>query len=450
MNNRQFFCEKKNLKFLLDSKQSNILDSGKLDKILIKNQIDLREINQIIKDNGKLYSFSKINENFSKNLNKTKLTTKPKVLDLFCGAGGFSKGFDMSGFNISHSIDVNKVFIKTHKINFKESNSLSVDLNNFNPENLNLKKHYFDIIIGSPPCQTFSSVGQGKIKSLNKNIKKDIRNYLYFNFIKFVNFFQPKFFLLENVPGFKSKYNGEMFEDFIGKLKNMYDISSDQIDAKNFNVPQSRKRLFIFGQLKTYKKKFMIFDGLNKIKNKNFTVNDAISDLPTITDDWRLDSLFYSKNSQLNDYQKKMRANTGTIVKNNICRVSNLEAKKLFSYLKPGEKYIELNEEIRKKNNLLKNFKSKIIHQRIKRLPLKDISWTIIAHIGMDGYEYVHPIENRTLSVREAARIQGFPDDFVFTGNMREQYIQVGNAVSPLVSEYFANKIYNFIRSRSY
>ena len=68
----------------------------------------------------------------------------------------------------------------------------------------------------------------------------------------------------------------------------------------------------------------------------------------------------------------------------------------------------------------------------------------------MDGYEYVHPIENRTLSVREAARIQGFPDDFVFTGNMREQYIQVGNAVSPLVSEYFANKIYNFIRSRSY
>ena len=446
MNSQHFFCDKKNLRFLLDSEQSNILSSGKLDKILIKNKIDLREINQIIKDNNKFYNFSKINDNFSKNLIKSNSKTKPKVLDLFCGAGGFSKGFDMSGFNISHSIDMNKVFIKTHKINFKESNSLSVDLNNFNPENLNLKKHHFDVIIGSPPCQTFSSIGQGKIKSLNKDIKKDIRNYLYSNFIKFVDFFQPKFFLLENVPGFKSKYNGEMFKDFINKLKNIYDISSDIINAKNFNVPQSRKRLFIFGQLKTCKKKLMIFDGINNIKDKNFTVNDAISDLPKITDDWRLDSLFYSKDNQLNEYQKKMRVKTGTIVKNNICRISNPEAKKLFSYLKPGEKYIDLTKEIKKKNNLLKNFQSKIIHHRIKRLPLRDISWTIIAHIGMDGYEYVHPTENRTLSVREAARIQGFPDDFVFTGNMREQYIQVGNAVSPLVSEYFANKIYNFCK----
>jgi DNA-cytosine methyltransferase len=270
MNSQHFFCDKKNLKFLLDSEQSNILSSGKLDKIIIKNKIDLREINQIIKDNSKFYSFSKINDNFSKNLIKFDLNTKPKVLDLFCGAGGFSKGFDMSGFNISHSIDVNKVFIKTHKINFKESNSLSVDLNNFNPENLNLKRHHFDVIIGSPPCQTFSSIGQGKIKSLNKDIKKDIRNYLYSNFIKFVDFFQPKFFLLENVPGFKTKYNGEMFKDFINKLKNMYDISSDLINAKNFNVPQSRKRLFIFGQLKTYKKKLMIFDEINNIKDKKF------------------------------------------------------------------------------------------------------------------------------------------------------------------------------------
>ena len=89
----------------------------------------------------------------------------------------------MAGLNIDTSIDINKVFIKTHKINFQNSRSLSLDLNNFKPDKLNLKKNYFDVIIGSPPCQTFSSIGQGKIKSLNGNIKKDIRNYLYFIFI---------------------------------------------------------------------------------------------------------------------------------------------------------------------------------------------------------------------------------------------------------------------------
>ena len=142
-----------------------------------------------------------------------------------------------------------------------------------------------------------------------------------------------------------------------------------------------------------------------------------------------------------------MRSKKNKTVCNNICRVSNIAAKKLFSYLRPGDKYSNLNEDVKKKIYLFKNFKSNIIHQRIKRLPLNDISWTIIAHIGMDGYEYIHPIEDRTLSVREAARIQGFPDDFIFIGNMREQYIQVGNSVSPLVSEYFGRKIYNFLNS---
>ena len=143
-----------------------------------------------------------------------------------------------------------------------------MDLDNYNPEKLNLKKNYFDVIIGSPPCQTFSSIGQGKIKSLNGNIKKNIRNYLYFSFIKFVNFFKPKYFLLENVPGFKTRYNGEMFNDFLKRLNKDYNISHDILDAQNFGVPQSRKRLFIFGQIKTLNKEMNFFESLKSLKIK--------------------------------------------------------------------------------------------------------------------------------------------------------------------------------------
>ena len=445
MSFQKFYQNINDVENLLKSGGAKILQSDEIKNLFKGKKIDLRKINHIIKNNNKLYNFSKINENLIDKKNRKKKKEKFRILDLFCGAGGFSKGFESSGFSISNSVDFNKVFIKTHKINFPNSKSLVFDLNKLEPKNLQKKEKYFDVIIGSPPCQTFSSVGQGKIKSLNKNIKNDFLNYLYLSFIRFIKFFKPKIFLLENVPGFKTKYNGEMFNDFIDKLKNEYNISYEVIDAKNFNVPQSRKRLFIFGQLKSFKKKLNIFSDIKKIKNKKITAYEAISDLPSITDDWRLDSLFYSKNKNLNQYQIKMRNINSKIVTNNICRISNIEAKKLFSYLSPGEKYSNLNNNIKKKINLFKNFKSQIIHQRVKRLPVDDISWTIIAHIGMDGYEYVHPIENRTLSVREAARIQGFKDDFIFTGNMREQYIQVGNSVSPIVSEYFAQRIYNFL-----
>lgn len=443
---KNFLYNIKDLQKLFENNMSVIFNSDYYKKNINNEHLDLREINKIIKKNSKSYNFSKINDELISE--KANLITNQnyKVLDLFCGAGGFSKGFEMAGLKISTSIDINKVFIKTHKINFQNSNSISMDLDNYNPEKLNLKKNYFDVIIGSPPCQTFSSIGQGKIKSLNGNIKKDIRNYLYFSFIKFVNFFKPKYFLLENVPGFKTRYNGEMFNDFIKRLNKDYNISHDILDAQNFGVPQSRKRLFIFGQIKTLNKEMNFFESLKSLKIKRNTVKDAILDLPSITDDWRLDTLYYSKNDNLNFFQKKMREKNNFTVKNNICRVSNLEAKELFNYLKPGKRYSQLKKDVQKKIKLLKRFKSSIIHHRIKRLPLNDVCWTIIAHIGMDGYEYVHPTENRTLSVREAARLQGFPDDFVFTGNMREQYVQVGNSVAPLLAEQLGKKILNYLK----
>jgi DNA (cytosine-5)-methyltransferase 1 len=181
----------------------------------------------------------------------------------------------------------------------------------------------------------------------------------------------------------------------------------------------------------------------NKLK-KHVTVRSAISDLPEITDNWRISEVEYRKQTGLDSYQKLMRKNTGKTVKNNICRLTNERAKIVFSHMHQGCIYMDLPPNIRK----ILPFREDIFKDRLKRLVEDNPSWTVLAHIGMDGYMYIHPTENRTLSVREAARIQSFPDDFEFIGNQQETYIQVGNAVPALMAMKIAESVFeSFVNS---
>jgi len=172
-------------------------------------------------------------------------------------------------------------------------------------------------------------------------------------------------------------------------------------------------------------------------------VKSAISDLPKITDNWRVSEVEYSKHSGLDSYQKLMRQSTGKTVKNNICRLTNERAKIVFSHMHQGCIYMDLPKEVRK----ILPFREDIFKDRLKRLVEENPSWTILAHIGMDGYMYIHPTENRTLSVREAARIQSFPDDFEFIGNQQETYVQVGNAVPVLMAMKIAESIFESLNN---
>ena len=341
--------------------------------------------------------------------------------------------------------------METHKINHPDCQTICGDITEVTPDKFAklIGYDHVDVVIGSPPCQTFSSLSQGKIKSLGKDIKKDIRNYYYKNYLDYITYFKPKVFLMENVPGFMTKYNGSIFEDFINYLKQThpeYEVEYQILDAVNFSVPQNRKRLFVCGHLKEINFEFktsdywLCEDGENKVNVKN-----ALEDLPIIEDDWRLDRGIYSKFEKLTRYQEYMRGRN-TMVRNNICRVSNQNAKKMFSFLQPNQRYKDLIEEHKNEVSLFENFNSTIIQERCRRLPLTEPSWTVIAHIGMDGYEYIHPTEIRTISVREAARLQSFPDDYIFIGNMREQYVQIGNAVPPLLSYSIAKEIYNSLK----
>lgn len=387
-------------------------------------------------------------------------------IDLFCGAGGFAKGFEMTGkFKCIGGIDNKKAAVETHKLNFKDSVSIHDDIRNIEPNEfhklIGLKN--VDLIIGGPPCPTFSTIGHAKIQSVNKEkgacITEDPRNTLFLEFLKYVKYFEPRMFVMENVPQFLTKYKGKTFKEvkrIIAKDLPEYQIVEEVkiLNSVNYGVPQNRRRMILVGHLKGCSFKYPEithwFDGskfninpnnndidINKLK-PHVSVESAISDLPNITDNWRINECEYSKYENLDSYQKLMRQNTNRTVKNNICRMSNDRAKRVFAHMKQGDIYMDLPKEVRR----ILPFREDIFKDRLKRLVLKNPSWTILAHIGMDGYMYIHPTELRTLSVREAARIQSFPDDFEFIGNQQDTYVQVGNAVPPLMAKAIAESVY--------
>ena len=376
-------------------------------------------------------------------------------IDLFCGAGGLSLGFERAGFKCVGAIDVSKACINTHKLNFPDCVSINTDISKINPREFSkeIGNKKIDLVIGGPPCPTFSTIGHAKIKSikgknnLNFTLFDDDRNFLFKNYFSYIEHFKPNFFIMENVPNFITKYQGSIFNQTKAKIEKLgYKILNEDnlvFNAADYGVPQTRKRMVLIGtKIKNFKfelpkTEFFSDDNLFSKKNRYRTVKEAIEDLPKITDNWRIDECDYSTFKNLNSFQKLMRKNTNGTVKNNICRMTNDRAKKVFKEMKQGSKYMDLPKEVR---NILP-FREDIFADRLKRLVNNKPSWTVIAHIGMDGYMYIHPTETRTLSVREAARLQSFPDDFVFLGTQMETYHQVGNAVPVLLSEAIARSL---------
>ena len=389
-----------------------------------------------------------------------------KFIDLFCGAGGFSKGLELAGFECIGGIELKEVIAKTHQLNHKHSKTIWGDIREIPPEKFAeiIGTNHVDVIIGGPPCPTFSTIGDAKIRSVTgKPTSEDPRNQLFLEYLKYVDFFRPEIFVIENVPNFITKYKGAIFNtaieiiENIGKNENgngqgIYEVEKpvQVLNAVYYGVPQTRKRMMLVAH-KKQGKKFSYptpthYYDQEDAKSERLipctTVEDAIGDLPKITDNWRVAEMPYSKNLDLTDFQKIMRKNgNGRTVKNNICRMSNDRAKRVFPHMAQGSKYMDLPPEIRQ----ILPFREDIFPDRLKRLVLKEPSWTGIAHIGMDGYMYIHPTENRTLSVREAARIQSFPDDFEFVGNQQETYVQVGNAVPPLLAKAIGESLLKYL-----
>ena len=334
-------------------------------------------------------------------------------IDLFCGCGGLSLGFEKAGFDIILGIDAWQDAITTFNFNHKKSKGICADLSKINPQDVQsqLEGKSVDVIIGGPPCQGFSVAG--------KRIIDDVRNTLYKNFVNFVSYYKPKAFMMENVPNILSIGDGIIREQILSDFEQLgYKVTYKILMASDYGVPQNRKRAIFVGLKNGNEFKFPESLSSNKVTSK-----EAISDLPEFSVP---DGAEYPIECQ-SDYQQKMRINSQGLYNHEIT-IHNDKTKEIIALVPDGGNYKNLPKELQN---------TRKVHIAWTRLNSQKPSVTI----DCGHRHHFHYSFNRIPTVRESARIQSFPDDFIFLGSKTSQYKQAGNAVPVLMAESIAAKL---------
>lgn len=337
---------------------------------------------------------------------------KYNVLDLFCGCGGLSLGFEEAGYNVLLGIDIWEDALKTYAYNHKHSKTLCADMSTLSGEDVKdiIGDNSVDVIIGGPPCQGFSIAG--------KRIVNDDRNKLYKGFVRMVEYFKPKAFVMENVPNILSIGDGAVRETIINDFKSLgYTVETKVLTASDYGVPQNRRRAVFVGLTKGN------FDFDIPMVAEKVTTEEALSDLPeqSIEDGGK-----YSVEST-SGYQKLMRINSIGVYNHEVTQ-HNEQTVRIISMVPDGGNYKDLPKEFQE---------TRKVHIAWTRLNSKRPSITI----DTGHRHHFHYKWNRVPTVRESARIQSFPDDFIFLCSKTSQYKQVGNAVPPLMAKAIAEKL---------
>lgn len=350
---------------------------------------------------------------------------EPKVIDLFAGVGGLSLGFEQCGYKVvlanEYDVAIAKSYKKNHKNTLMVEGSI-VDLNHdlvFAPY---IGK--IDVVVGGPPCQGFSQ--KGKRKSIN-----DDRNFLFKYFVSVVALIKPRYFVMENVPSLLTTENGYFKKEIYELFKSLgYSVNSSILNAADYGVPQNRKRAIIIGKL-----------GNNIVKMpepnlKKITIWDAISDLAYLESGEGLSKDVY-RSPPLSNYQDELRKNS-TYLRNHVAtNHSELALERL-----------KLIPENGGRENLPEEHLTKSVYSGTwTRMKREEQSVTITTRFDTPSSgKFTHPFLNRAITVREAARIQSFPDDFVFYGTKTSCMKQVGNAVPPKMANAVAKTILSDMR----
>lgn len=357
---------------------------------------------------------------------------KYTCLDLFSGAGGLSRGFYDAGYDVVLGVDFDVAALKTFKENHGSAEAMKLDLFDYGNidviirflEDKNIK---LDVLVGGPPCQGFSVAGP---RDMN-----DKRNTLYTAMVKLAERVKPQAVVLENVPGMVQTNNGigakRVVEDF---AKIGYHMVPKLLYAPDYGLPQMRKRVFFVG-LRDGKEKF-VFPEPTVSKEHYVTCGEAIGDLPSLQTEGG--EIIYGDEFQdyampaQNAYQKRMRKNSKK-VQNHIGSIPIEKTKRMISLVPEGKNYKALPEEYQ---GIYK------YHEALTRYHSEKPSNTInTGHRSHFHYKW-----NRIPTVRESARLQSFPDDFVFYGNKSEQYRQVGNAVPPMLGQVVAEALKTYLK----
>ncbi len=349
---------------------------------------------------------------------------KYNVLDLFCGCGGMSWGLAKKGFQIVAGFDIWDVALKTYQYNHKHAKAVNLDITGADPiealKNIHVDPNSIDIIIGGPPCQGFS-----KNIPASGRFLEDPRNQLYKAYLRFVKEIEPEVVIIENVAEIYNAFGGVVRKEIVSTLERWgYKVEVEIIDMSHYGVPQKRRRCFFFASK-------MGIPSFPKERKKMIAGWDAISDLPVVNQGEGYDGMPYTGEAT-NDYQQHMRKGSDSLY-NHIANVMRPVQTARLASIGPGQGLKDMPPELQVKGGYSGAY---------GRLDYTSVAPTItrwVFHIGSG--RFAHPKEVRGLTMREAARIQSFSDDFHFMGNRNEQAGQIGNAVPPYFMEQLADNI---------
>lgn len=381
------------------------------------------------------------------------------MIDLFAGAGGLSEGLSEAGFHSLFASEIVPEYANTYRANHKGATVHTADIRTLDPEairkELNLEREELDLLAGGPPCQGFS---------INAPIRSvlDERNHLFKEYLRFVDAFAPRAILIENVPGLVSFEKGATLHAILNSLADLgYGAGVQILGAANYGVPQMRWRTFIIGLRgkslpptafpeavfhAPIRPNFTtIFDGRSLVKYPSpeskvnyVTVEEAIGDLPPLKSGERGLSCKEYACAPTCDYQRRLRIGSAGVYNHEAPKLSAINLQRL-QYIKPGGNWNDIPFDLLPEG--MKRARAGDHTMRYGRVRPDGLASTILTKCDPHWGAFFHYNQDRSFTVREAARIQSFPDHFIFTGSVVQQFAQVGNAVPPLLAEAVGRSI---------
>lgn len=411
-------------------------------------------------------------------------------IDLFAGAGGLSEGFVQAGFKPISHIEMNQYAANTLETRaafeyLKEKNKMAIYIDYisgkidreeflsyipkqvidsvmcqtmseetlpslFDDIDKTMKKRkirQIDVIVGGPPCQAYSLVGRAQSSHMDHPMSEDPRNELYKLYVSFLKKYQPKMFVFENVMGIASANGGQTWKDIQEYLKNAgYEIEYHEQNSKDFGVLQNRKRMIIVGWRSELALHYPKFEKITTTA----IVNDLLRDLPKLYPG-ECNNKYLSDNPS--DYLIEFGIrSTQDVLTHHECRSTNNQDieiyKKAIELWNSGHKRLKYSE-LPKMLKTHKNQKSFLDRFKVVEGD-SNVCHTILAHLSKDGHYFIHPDieQHRSITVREAARIQSFPDNYYFEGPRTAQFVQIGNAVPPLMAKAIAKGVLKELKEK--
>lgn len=342
---------------------------------------------------------------------------KYKVLDLFSGAGGFSLGFHLSGYEVVGGVEFNKNAHLSHQANFPNGIDYLGDIQGITDEEVLSSYSGVDVIVGGPPCQGFSAANRMNYMS-DESVE---RNKLFFEFIRFVKLLQPQACIIENVPQILTKDGGFAKDTIMEILSNEgYQVSVQVLDASLYGVPEKRRRAFFVAT------RVQPFYFGNLEEQPMVTIKDALSDLYSTEGNYE-----EYLSEPLTPYQEYLRKGSGGL-NNHKPRQHSASVVELMGHVEQGSNWKSIPEEHWGGRKFTKSTHSSVYWRADEGQPSRTLT---------SKGDIIHPLYARQVTVREAARIQSFPDWYQFLGGSSAEFLQVGNAVPPLLSKALADEL---------